>query len=183
LIAVGFSILVLLSWKLSLNRKRVAYQTANYDEQWDGTVCANDDIDKLDGFRADFLNRGITPRLNAFIAEGVSPVYMLPSFPSVTFPNSSYYFTGLYPESMAWWEYFFGTKNCRRNSSYTHPNSMDPKWVGRRANMGDGGEQGIRSAIHMWPGSEAHIMVLNLRSLTVTTAKNLCRTKYTYPRT
>jgi hypothetical protein len=53
----------------------------------------------LDGFRADFLNRGITPALNAFIASGVSPRWMLPSFPSVTFPNHFTLVTGLYPES------------------------------------------------------------------------------------
>ena len=41
----------------------------------------------LDGFRADFLQRGLTPNLNSLIAAGVSPPYMLPSFPSVTFPN------------------------------------------------------------------------------------------------
>jgi hypothetical protein len=53
----------------------------------------------LDGFRADFLNRKITPALSAFIASGVSPKYMLPSFPSVTFPNHFTLVTGLYPES------------------------------------------------------------------------------------
>ena len=41
----------------------------------------------LDGFRADFLYRGLTPTLNKFVAEGISPKYMRPSFPSVTFPN------------------------------------------------------------------------------------------------
>jgi len=53
----------------------------------------------LDGFRADFLYRNLTPTLNAFVAEGVSPRYMLPSFPSVTFPNHYTLVTGLHPES------------------------------------------------------------------------------------
>jgi hypothetical protein len=48
----------------------------------------------LDGFRADFLNRGLTPTLNFFIAQGISPTYMTPSFPSVTFPNHYTLVTG-----------------------------------------------------------------------------------------
>lgn len=51
-------------------------------------------IISLDGFRADFLQRGLTPRLSALVKEGVSPLYMNPSFPSVTFPVSSPLFQG-----------------------------------------------------------------------------------------
>ena len=53
----------------------------------------------LDGFRADFLLRGLTPTLNSFVANGISPRWMLPSFPSVTFSNHYTLATGLYPES------------------------------------------------------------------------------------
>lgn len=52
----------------------------------------------LDGFRADFVHRGLTPALSSFIRQGVSPKYMLPSFPSVTFPNHFTLVTGMYPE-------------------------------------------------------------------------------------
>ena len=34
----------------------------------------------IDGFRADYKDRGLTPALNSFIAKGVAPKYMLPSF-------------------------------------------------------------------------------------------------------
>ena len=56
----------------------------------------------LDGFRADFLHRDITPTLSAFMREGVSPKYMLPSFPSLTFPNHFTLVTGLYPEAVSY---------------------------------------------------------------------------------
>lgn len=51
----------------------------------------------LDGFRADFLHRGLTPTLKSFVQQGVSPMYMMPSFPSLTFPNHFTLVTGLYP--------------------------------------------------------------------------------------
>ncbi|PMD63211.1 nucleotide pyrophosphatase family protein [Hyaloscypha bicolor E] len=158
LIAVGFSILVLLSWKLSLNRKRVAIKQQTMMSNGTALFAPTTILISLDGFRADFLNRGITPRLNAFIAEGVSPVYMLPSFPSVTFPNHHTISTGLYPESHGVVGNTFWDEELQEEFFYTHPNSMDPKWWGGEPIWVTAETQGIRSAIHMWPGSEAHIM-------------------------
>lgn len=53
----------------------------------------------LDGFRADYLERGVTPNIVALARDGVSTSYMIPSFPSKTFPNHYTLVTGLYPES------------------------------------------------------------------------------------
>ncbi|KAL4947482.1 alkaline-phosphatase-like protein [Aspergillus filifer] len=112
----------------------------------------------LDGFRADFLNRGLTPTLNAFIAEGVSPRYMLPSFPSVTFPNHFTLVTGLYPESHGVVGNTFWDPELQEQFYYTHPSvSMQPKWWNAEPLWMTAEKQGVRSAIHMWPGSEAHI--------------------------
>lgn len=41
----------------------------------------------LDGFRADYLERGLTPGLQALVDEGVHAPYMKPSYPTLTFPN------------------------------------------------------------------------------------------------
>jgi hypothetical protein len=83
MIAAGFAFLVLLAWKISVHKRRETPQPVS-----NGTAlfAPTTLIISLDGFRADFLQRGLTPRLSAFIKEGVSPLYMLPSFPSVTFP-------------------------------------------------------------------------------------------------
>ena len=88
LIAVGFALLVLLAWKLSVNRKSASVAASSLVSNGTALFAPTTLIISLDGFRADFLQRGLTPRLNAFIKEGVSPLYMLPSFPSVTFPVS-----------------------------------------------------------------------------------------------
>jgi len=51
----------------------------------------------MDGFRADYLDRGITPNLAALAARGVTAP-MRPSFPSVTFPNLYTLLTGKRPD-------------------------------------------------------------------------------------
>ncbi|MBE3042068.1 alkaline phosphatase family protein [Candidatus Bathyarchaeota archaeon] len=88
IIAVVFAILLLAAWRISVGQKSAsaAGQMLSNGTALFGPTTV---IISLDGFRADFLQWGLTPRLNAFIKEGVSPKYMLPSFPSVTFPVGS----------------------------------------------------------------------------------------------
>ncbi|KAI9876169.1 MAG: hypothetical protein M1830_007091 [Pleopsidium flavum] len=111
----------------------------------------------LDGFRADFLHRGLTPTLNSLIAEGISPEYMLPSFPSVTFPNHYTLVTGLYPESHGVVGNTFWDPDMEEEFSNTDPVSMEPKWWQAEPVWNTAEKAGVRSAIHMWPGSEALI--------------------------
>lgn len=116
----------------------------------------------LDGFRADFLQRGLTPTLNSFIAQGVSPKYMLPSFPSVTFPNHYTLVTGLYPESHGVVGNTFWDPELNEDFFYTDPpRSMQPKWwAGGEPLWVTAEKANVTTAVHMWPGSEAHIMSL-----------------------
>ena len=51
----------------------------------------------IDGFRADYLDRGVTPNLSALAAQGISAA-MHPSFPSKTFPNHWTLVTGMRPD-------------------------------------------------------------------------------------
>ena len=112
----------------------------------------------LDGFRADFLNRGLTPALNSFIASGISPQYMLPSFPSVTFPNHFTLVTGLYPESHGIVGNSFWDPDLGAEFFYTDPlRSMQAEWWTAEPLWVTAEKQGVRTAVHMWPGSEAHI--------------------------
>jgi predicted AlkP superfamily pyrophosphatase or phosphodiesterase len=156
LIAVGFSILVLVAAKLSLRRKSVL-PVQKILSNGTALFAPTTILISLDGFRADFLNRGITPRLNTFVAEGVSPVYMTPSFPSVTFPNHYTLVTGLYPESHGIVGNTFWDESLQEEFFYTTPNAMQPKWWGGEPLWVTAEDHGIRTAIHMWPGSEAHI--------------------------
>ncbi|KAF5018423.1 hypothetical protein F66182_9597 [Fusarium sp. NRRL 66182] len=160
LIAIGFAILILMAWKLSKNRK-TRYVKIKQTLVSNGTAlfAPTTLIISLDGFRADFLQRGLTPILNSFVAEGVSPKWMHPSFPSVTFPNHYTLATGLYPESHGIVGNTFWDPELQSEFYYTDPSrSLDPKWWGGEPIWVTAEKQGIRSAVHMWPGSEAHVL-------------------------
>src|SRR5687767_2193647 len=51
----------------------------------------------LDGFRYDYLEKFNTPNLGRLAREGVRAKWMIPSFPTKTFPNHYTIATGLYP--------------------------------------------------------------------------------------
>lgn len=51
----------------------------------------------LDGFRWDYLDKYAPPTLNALAKNGVRAKWMIPSFPTKTFPNHYSIATGLYP--------------------------------------------------------------------------------------
>lgn len=161
LIAIGFAMLVLVAWKLSKNRKNVTAPKQGQDYVSNGTAlfAPTTIIISLDGFRADFLQRDITPRLSSFIKEGVSPKFMHPSFPSVTFPNHHTLATGLYPESHGIVSNTFWDPDLKAEFHYQDPDrSLHPKWWGGEPFWATAEKQGVKSAVHMWPGSEAHVL-------------------------
>ncbi len=157
LIAIGFAILVLMAWKLSKNRKGTIFsKKQDYVSNGTALFAPTTIIISLDGFRADFLNRGLTPRLNKLVAEGVSPKYMNPSFPSVTFPNHYTLASGLYPEAHGVVGNTFWDPELKADFNYhDSARSLHPKWWGGEPFWVSAERQGIRSAVHMWPGSEA----------------------------
>lgn len=157
-IIVLFFIFFLGAYKAS-GSFRVSHQTHTLLSNGTSLFAPTTVLISLDGFRADFLNRGLTPRLSSFIAEGISPKYMLPSFPTVTFPNHFTLVTGLYPESHGVVGNTFWDPELEEDFYYTDPErSMQPKWWNAEPIWVTAETQGVRTAIHMWPGSEAHIM-------------------------
>lgn len=109
----------------------------------------------LDGFRADFLTRHLSPTLSAFVASGLSPRFLTPSFPSVTFPNHWTIVTGLYPESHGIVGNTFWDPSLKKGFYYTDPaRSLGKQWWGGEPIWATAERQGMKSAVHMWPGSE-----------------------------
>ena len=53
----------------------------------------------FDGFRWDYVNRGITPNINSLIDDGVKATSFKPVFPTKTFPNHISIITGMYSEN------------------------------------------------------------------------------------
>jgi predicted AlkP superfamily pyrophosphatase or phosphodiesterase len=105
----------------------------------------------IDGFRADYLDRGVTPSLSALAARGVRAA-MRPSFPSKTFPNHWALVTGLRPDRNGI------TANtmedaARPDDGFTMA-SDDPFWWNAAEPIWVTAEKaGIRTAAMFWPGS------------------------------
>lgn len=109
----------------------------------------------IDGFRPDYLDRGITPTLLRLAAEGTRAA-MRPSFPSKTFPNHWALVTGLRPDRNGIisnnMEDPSGTRKAFTMAT-DDPwwwNAAPPIWVDAEA-------AGIRTAAMFWPGASVAI--------------------------
>lgn len=110
----------------------------------------------LDGFRADFLYRDLSPTLSAFANSGLSPRFLIPSFPTATFPNHWTFVTGLYPESHGIvGNQFWDPKLNEEFHNVDPEHSLQRKWWGGEPLWVTAERQGVKTAVHMWPGSEA----------------------------
>jgi len=104
----------------------------------------------IDGFRADYLDRGFSPTLSALATSGVRAKSMTPSFPSVTFPNHTTLVTGLYPDH-----------NGIVNNSFTDPAmpgpfsmaSKEEGWWAESTPIWVSAERaGLHTGVMFWPG-------------------------------
>lgn len=109
----------------------------------------------LDAFRWDYLQRPGAVNLRRLAAAGVHAERMVPSYPSLTFPNHYTLVTGLYPEhhgivdntmhdsSLGWFR--MSDTGAVRNGSWW---GGEPIWVTAE-------RQGRHAGAFFWPGSEA----------------------------
>ncbi|WP_421737429.1 ectonucleotide pyrophosphatase/phosphodiesterase [Caulobacter sp.] len=113
----------------------------------------------IDGFRADYLDRGDTPTLSALAADGVRSE-MRPSFPSLTYPNHYALITGKRPDRN-------GIVNNVMNDT-TIPSALfrmsnkdavnDGRWWSQATPLWVSLEKkGKPAAAMFWPGSQAEI--------------------------
>ncbi|WP_249138269.1 alkaline phosphatase family protein [Phenylobacterium montanum] len=110
----------------------------------------------IDGFRWDYLNRGVSPNLTALAAGGVRAERMLPSFPSITFPNHYTLVTGLYPDHHGVVANTF--EDPAAPGGVFHMSSKDEVWWAGGTPLWDTARsQGIVTATEFWPGSETAI--------------------------
>jgi ectonucleotide pyrophosphatase/phosphodiesterase family protein 5 len=89
----------------------------------------------IDGFRADYLQRGVTPTLARLADEGVRAAGMRPSLPALTYPNHYTLVTGLRPD----------------RHGLVHNVIEDPAQPGVRFTLGDRAQ--VRSSI-WWEQAE-----------------------------
>lgn len=113
----------------------------------------------LDGFRWDYARHYGATNVLALESQGASaPEGMIPSYPSVTFPNHFTLVTGLYPEHHGIVENTFYDPARRQVYSYLDVSTVtDGSWYGGTPLWVVAEEQGMRTACFFWPGSEAEI--------------------------
>jgi len=113
----------------------------------------------LDGFRYDYTERYGAKNLLDMALRGVSaPNGMIPSYPSVTFPNHYTIVTGLYPEHHGIVANNFYDPERKEKYSFSDPKTnADGSWYGGTPLWVLAEQQGMRSACLFWPGSEAEI--------------------------
>ena len=112
----------------------------------------------LDGFRYDYLEKYHPPTLLSLAGDGVQAKWMIPSFPSKTFPNHYTIATGLYPQNHGIVENNVFDK--RFNATFTMSNREEVQngrwWLGEPIWI-TAEKQGQKTAPYFWPGSEAEI--------------------------
>ncbi len=112
----------------------------------------------LDGFRYDYAKRDGASNLLAMAAHGASaPEGMLPSYPSVTFPNHYTIVTGLYPEHHGIVAMHFYNEDHTKRYDYNKDAALDGSWYGGAPLWVLAEQQGMRTACFFWPGSGAAI--------------------------
>ena len=113
----------------------------------------------LDGFRYDYPKKYGAKNLLAMAARGASaPDGMIPSYPSVTFPNHYSIVTGLYPDHHGIVANSFYDPSRKETFSYTNPKTAnDGSWYGGTPLWVLAERQGMRSACFFWPSSGAEI--------------------------
>lgn len=112
----------------------------------------------FDGFRWDYMNRGITPNLEKIKKEGVWALSLQPTFPSKTFPNHQSIITGMYPENHGIIANSFEDKYKNEVYRMNDSNSVNnAKWYWGEAFWETAERQGIKTASYFWPGSEVKL--------------------------
>jgi predicted AlkP superfamily pyrophosphatase or phosphodiesterase len=123
----------------------------------------------LDGFRWDYARKYGASNLLALGKQGASaPQGMIPSYPSLTFPNHYAIATGLYPEHNGLVANSF-LNETSEDESRQSAGKLARYTIGNPAAVTDGSwysgtplwslaeSQGMRTACLFWPGSEAEI--------------------------
>lgn len=115
----------------------------------------------IDGMRADYLDRYKPPALSRMAAEGTRARWMIPSFPTKTFPNHYTIATGLYPANHGIVEnnvYDFGTVFTMSKREEVR----NPRWWGGEPIWVTAQKQGQLSGSYFFVGTEAPIERVNL---------------------
>jgi len=130
--------------------------TAQYDQNFPSNPVL---LISIDGFMNEYLDRNPTPNFDRFIEQGVHAEYLIPVFPTKTFPTHWSIVTGLYVENHGIISNSFYDYELDARFSFGPPDNSpnDERWWGGEPIWITAEKQGLTSATFFWPGSEASI--------------------------
>jgi predicted AlkP superfamily pyrophosphatase or phosphodiesterase len=111
----------------------------------------------FDGWRWDYIHRADVPNLKALAARGVRAERLVPSFPTVTFPNHYTIVTGLYPDHHGIVSNTIVEPGFPLRFTMNAETAKDPRWWGGEPLWVTAIRQGRRASSMFWPGSEVAI--------------------------
>ena len=112
----------------------------------------------IDAYRADYINRGLSPTLAMLARDGVQADSMQPSFPSLTFPNHYTLVTGLRPDHHGIVNNTMVDPQLGKFSLSNRKAVSDGRWWDEGTPIWETADaHGLRTATMFWPGSEANI--------------------------
>jgi len=111
-------------------------------------------IISADGFRYDYAQKYNAENILKLSQNGIQAKAMLPSFPSITFPNHWSLITGLYPAHHGLIDNYFYDYNRKEFYAMSKPeNAEDGSWYGGIPLWSLAEKQGMISASMQWVGS------------------------------
>ena len=112
----------------------------------------------IDGYRADYFGRGLSPNLSALAADGVRAEALKPAFPTLTFPNHYTIVTGLYPDHHGIVANRMVDPNSGKRFIHSDPDlRVDPMWWNGEPLWVGVERRGKHAATMFWPGADAAI--------------------------
>ncbi|MGZ3754643.1 MAG: alkaline phosphatase family protein [Mucilaginibacter sp.] len=115
-----------------------------------------------DGFRYDYAEKYHATNLLKLAGDGVKASSMIPSYPSVTFPNHYTLVTGLYPSHQGIVNNAFYDRNRKGFYSMSNKTKVaDASWYGGTPLWVLAEQQHLLSASFYWVASEAPIQGIN----------------------
>jgi len=112
----------------------------------------------LDGFRWDYPQLYNTPNINKIAIDGVKADRLIPSFPTVTFPNHYTIATGLYPDHHGLIDNNFVAPDLGLSYRMSDRAAVEnPSFYGGEPIWITAEKQGAKAASFFWVGSEAAV--------------------------
>lgn len=150
--------LVVFGFSVSAQNKEnqiVVKQRKNSEEQMKKPYVV---LISIDGFRYDYIEKYELEFLKNIGQKGARAESLIPSYPSVTFPNHYSIVTGMYPAHHGLvGNNMLDSKTGARYSLRNEKEVRNPSWYGGTPLWVLAEQQQMLSACYYWPGSEAPI--------------------------